>query len=150
MNNNIRLNTSLRWLPRPLRIFLAAFLLLLSSAVFSGLTYVAHNTRMQPEGISTHYAGGMTDDDGFDIPEHYAKPFAEMLITTHNHLFGFAFIFLTAGLIFYMSSFPWPGLKYFLMTEPFVTVFFTFSGLWLVRYVHPLFSWAVIFFSVLT
>ncbi|RMH62592.1 MAG: hypothetical protein D6677_09540 [Calditrichaeota bacterium] len=137
-------------LPQAIRYILSAFMIVLTLSVFTGLIFIAHNTGMNRAGISTHYAGAVPSDDDFDVPEHYAKPFAEMLITTHNHLFGFAVIFLITGLLFYASSFPFPRLKLLLMTEPFLTVLLTFGGLWLVRYHASFWSGPVIFFSVLT
>ncbi len=141
----------LRRLPGPLKSMLFSFVMLQTIAVGLGIVYIYHNTHMSGEGISRQYGGQQeSSDDDFEIEETYAKPLAEMLITTHNHLFGFAFIFLFTGTLFYFSAFPLPRLKVFLLTEPFITVLFTFGGLWLVRFFSTAFSILVIFFSTLT
>lgn len=90
-----------------------------------------------------------TQDSDFEIPEKYAKPVSELLITTHNHFFGFAFIFLALGTIFYFNSTItgiWKGL---LITEPLFSTLFTFGGIWLVRYIHPGFIYLTVVSSTL-
>jgi len=152
MNSKSTLSSyNLYQLPHALKALVLGFLLLQTLAVGVGLIYVYHNTQISPQGITRHYSGDQrVEKDDFDIPENYAKPLAEMLITTHNHLFGFAFIFLITGFLFYFTQ-RLPGwLKNTLIIEPFLTVLLTFGGLWLVRFVSPGFSIAVIFFSALT
>ena len=73
-----------------------------------------------------------------------------MLLNTHNHLFGFAVIFVCIGILFYFNSTLDSGWKYFLLVEPFFSIVFTFGGLWLIRFVNPLFIWVVFTAAFLT
>ncbi len=151
MNHNVTLpSCRLYRLPRPLKSLVLAFLLLQTLAVGVGLAYVYHNTQISQAGIARHYGGEQPAEEDFDIPENYAKPLGEMLITTHNHLFGFAFIFLVTAILFYFTGELPAWLKNTLLIEPFITVLLTFGGLWLVRFVSTEFSVAVILFSALT
>jgi hypothetical protein len=144
------LNFKLHQLPRDFRIFLSAFVILLSFAVFTGLAFLYHTTKYTPDSAVEHFNGSEpSENPDFDIPEKYAKPVSELLITTHNHFFGFAFIFLALGTIFYFNSTIngfWKGL---LITEPLFSTLFTFGGIWLVRYVHPGFIYLTVISSTL-
>lgn len=132
------LKIKLHLLPKNLKIFLAAFTILLSAAVATGLIFLYHNTSYQPDKAVEHFNGTDTGKaDEFDIPEKYEKPVSELLITTHNHLFGFAFIFLALGGIFWFNSTISGFWKGFFMVEPLFSTLFTFGGIWLVRFVHP-------------
>ncbi|MBD3226106.1 MAG: hypothetical protein GF313_15365 [Caldithrix sp.] len=139
-------------LPRPYKQLILAFLFLLTSAVMVGLLYVYHTTAMQSPGIEQHYAGSAahTENENMDIPEHYPKPLSEMLMTTHNHLFGFAFIFVSLGFIFSMNTIIRGRWKIFLIVEPFLSTFLTFASIWALRYIHPLFSLVTISMAILT
>ncbi len=134
-----------------LRYFLASFLFLLSLAVISGLIYVAQGTMLEPVGITRHYAGDAAADlQETDIQENFPKSVSEMLLTTHSHFAGFAFIFFLTGGLFYFTKTPGTRLKTLLMTEPFLTVFLTFASIWGVRFLHPSFSYLVMLSATLT
>ncbi len=137
-------------LPKQLRVFLAAFVFLLSSAVATGLVFLYHTTSYQPEKAVEHYNGSPQDQSNdFEIPEKYEKPVSELLITTHNHLFGFSFIFLALGGIFWFNSTLTGFWKGFFMIEPLFSTLFTFGGIWLVRFVHPSFIYLTVLSSSL-
>jgi len=144
-----KLNLSL--LEPGLRYFLASFLFLISMAVTSGLIYVAQNTSMEPAGISQQFAGDETDEqDDAALQENYPKTLVEMLLTTHSHLAGFAFIFFLIGSLFYFTTTLSQHLKNILLIEPFFTVFLTFASIWGVRFVHPFFSYIIFISGTLT
>jgi hypothetical protein len=136
-------------LDKTLRHFLASFIILLSIAVLVGLVFVYHTTSFKEDGVVERYSGSAVTEN-FEIPDEYAKSVFEMLLNTHNHLFGFAFIFLALGIIFYFNSIINNNWKYFLLTEPFLSVLLTFGGLWLIRFVDRLFIHIVIISAVLT
>jgi len=125
-------------LPKGVKLFLAAFTILLSCAVATGLIFLYQTTSYKPDQAVEHFNGseaGTTEE--FEIPEKYEKPVSELLISTHNHLFGFAFIFLALGGIFWFNSTISGFWKSFFMVEPLFSTLFTFGGIWLVRFVHP-------------
>lgn len=137
-------------LPKQLKIFLAAFVFLLSSAVATGLIFLYHTTSYQPEKAVEHYNGSPQNPaDEFEIPEKYEKPIGELLITTHNHLFGFSFIFLALGGIFWFNSTLTGFWKGFFMIEPLFSTLLTFGGIWLVRFVDPSFIYLTVLSSSL-
>ncbi|MBV6445050.1 MAG: hypothetical protein LC102_00450 [Ignavibacteriales bacterium] len=138
-------------LPREVKTFLAAFLILLSAAVAIGLVYLYHTTNYTPEIAVKHYNGSQSEnvEDDFEIPDSYEKPISELMITTHNHFFGFAFIFFALGAIFWFNSTITGFWKGFLMVEPLISTLFTFGGIWLVRFVHPGFIYLTVVSSSL-
>ncbi len=146
MNNKI----SLSQLEKPLRIFLFAFVLVLTTAVITGIIYLYTKTSLTPKGALVNYNGDeVKEGDEIGIPENYPKPINELLLTTHNHLFGFAFIFFSLGGIFYFSSVVKGFWKAFLMTEPLFSAIITWGSLWLMRFVHPGFVWLTAMSSVI-
>ncbi len=136
-------------LDKTLRHFLAAFLVLVTIAVLVGLIYVQQTSGTRGSTVVEHIAGEQQNDP-LEIPEKYPKTSGELLLTTHNHLFGFSFIFLTVGFLFLFNRTIGGGWKYFLAVEPFLSVLLTFGGFWLIRYVSPHFVYLVFPAAALT
>ena len=138
-------------LERTMRHFLAVFIFLLMIATLLGLAYVYQTTQFNKTGVTERYNVSVIEPgDDFEIPVNYPKPLSELLLNTHNHLFGFAFIFLSLGFIFYFNSLISGFWKYFLMVEPFVSALLTFSGIWAMRFIHPHFVFVVFIAAFLT
>ena len=135
-----------------LKHFLAAFTLLLCIATSVGLIFVYQTTRVQFSGVIERYNGSDLDsmDDTLDIPENYPKSISEMLLNTHNHLFGFSFIFLSVGLLFFCNSLIIGKWKSILLIEPFISVFITFASMWGMRFISPSFVYVLMFAAILT
>jgi hypothetical protein len=138
----------LQQLPAKIKLLLFFTVLNLTFGVSIGLYYVANTTQLSPAGTTEHFSGSEIDAE-FDIPEKYPKPVSELLITTHNHILSLTLIFLVIGGIFYFNSSITGGLKTFLIAEPFVSILTTFGGIWLIRFVHPAFSYLVIISGIL-
>ena len=82
-----------RW-PKPVKGLILGFLVLLISGVSVGLIYLFTTTSLSTTGTIEHYNGSdITSQSSLNIPEKYAKPVSELLLTTHNHFIGFSFIF---------------------------------------------------------
>ena len=124
-----------------LRLFLTAFLLLLTAGYGVGLLFAGHTTSGTPAGLTEEYRGTPEGSQGAELK--YAKSEDEMYIFLHNHLLSLSLVFFAVGGIFYFSDTS-PGLKKFLMLEPFAALITTFGGIWLVRFVAPAFSWLVL------
>ena len=137
-------------LPRPIKQALLAFLLLQLSGVLFGVGTLFMTTELSMEGTSTHYRGDPPPADEFEIQDHFEKPLSELLLTTHNHLLGFSFIFGLLVPVFYFSSIITGRLKSFIMVEPFISVLITFLSIWGLRFVSPHFVVLTMFFGVLT
>ena len=132
-----------------LRLFITAFLIVLTAGYAVGLAFVDHTTSTAPSGIEQRFLGSEASDASGDSIEPpgdltFPKSPAEMFTLIHNHVFGLSILFFILGGIFYFSSLARPGLKRFLMVEPLAGILTTFGGLALVRYVSPAFSWLVI------
>ena len=113
-----------------------------------GLYYVGYTTQYSPSGTSEHFAGSKVSDD-FDIPDKYPKPLSELLNTTHTHVISMTFIFLIICGIFFFNSIITGSMKTFLIVEPFISIIITFGGIWIVRFIHPGFSYLVIISGIL-
>ena len=122
------------------RLFLTAFIAVLTAGYAVGLLFVDHTTSIRPEGIAEQFLG--SPPEAAEI--RYEKSPNEMFVFLHNHLVGFSLIFFALGAVFLFSSTVSPGVKRFLLVEPMVAIVTTFGGIVLVRFVSPHFSWLVL------
>lgn len=125
-----------------LRLFITSFLVLITIGYTIGLLFVDHTTQGTHQGLIEEYRG--TPENRETVELQYAKSVDEMYIFLHNHILSLALVFFTVGGIFYFSSIVSPGIKKFLIVEPFVAIATTFGGIWLMRFVSEYFSWLVI------
>ncbi len=137
-------------LSTPIKKVLLAFLLLQLSGVLFGLGTLFVTTELSVTGTTTHYRGDPPPKDDFEIQDNFEKPLSELLLTTHNHLLGFSFIFALLVPIFYLSSIISGPLKNFLMIEPFVSVLITFVSIWGLRFISSQFVFLTMLFGLLT
>ena len=141
-------STRLYELPRKLKLLCFLTVFNITVGVGVGLYYVGYTTQYSPSGTSEHFAGSQVSDD-FDIPDKYPKPFCELLNTTHTHVISMTFIFIITGGIFFFNSIITGSIKTLLIVEPFISIIVTFGGIWLVRFIHPGFSYLVILSGIL-
>lgn len=143
------MNIKLTELDRALKYFLITIIFVLTIGVSTGLIYLFETTNYSPTGTVQRFSGSqmIEGDNEFEIPEYYPKPISEMLITTHNHILGFSFIFFIIGIIFYFNSVIIGFWKTFLLVEPVISVLITFGSLWLIRYVDTNFVYLTIISS---
>lgn len=129
------MQTRLHQLDNTLKHFLFIYVLVLTTGISVGLAYLNQTTKMSSEGAIDRWRGSDTELlNEFEIPEQYPKSAEDMLMTTHNHIIGFSFIFLSIGIIFYFNSVIEGFWKGFLMIEPLVSTLITFSSIWAVRF----------------
>ena len=141
-------STRLYEFPDKLKLLCFLTIFNLTIGVGVGLYYIGYTTQYSPSGTSEHFAGSQVSDD-FDIPDKYPKPFSELLNTTHTHVISMTFIFIITGGIFFFNSIITGLIKTFLIVEPFISIIVTFGGIWLVRFIHPGFSYLVILSGIL-
>jgi hypothetical protein len=123
------------------RYLTALFIITVLIGFIVGLIYLGKNTEMQPAGISAFYRG---NEDNLNSSQYqFAKSLQSLLITTHNHLLGLATIFFLLGFL-YLHLGSNTKFKKFVATEPFISLLFTFGGIWMMRFIHPLFVYLVI------
>ena len=122
-------------LNKDFKIFLTIFLLVLSIGVIFGLVFLFHTTAFDKNITSERLIDNKEFvEEDFGINESKAKNTGELLMTTHNHILGFAFIFFFTGGIFYFNSILSNFWKTILITEPLISTVVSFSSLWLVRF----------------
>ncbi|MDP4199175.1 MAG: hypothetical protein Q8922_05390 [Bacteroidota bacterium] len=161
----------LRNLPREAQLFAALIMLVLGVGYAHALAYVYQTTRMIPAGIEERYRGTesqaasasntspsseLSSEEAEDTTQtiqsasktgtgeiEYQKSLAEMLNIIHTHILTMTFIFALSGFITLMTDSLNSQLRKLIVLEPFIGILITFAGLWLMRYVHPAFSWLV-------
>ena len=138
----------LHQLSKAIKLLLILTVLNLTAGVGIGLYYVANTTHLSPEGTTEQFRGSSVDNN-FDIPEKFPKPISELLTTTHNHIISMTFIFFILGGIFYLNSIITGYWKSFFIAEPFFSIVATFGGIWLIRFIHPYFSYLVMVSGIL-
>ncbi len=124
------------------RLFITAFLIVLTAGYAIGLLFVDHTSRSTPTGLEEQFRGTEQQTQSEEL--RYEKSEDEMYIFLHNHIFSLSLIFFAVGGIFYFSSMVGNPIKTFLITEPFMAIITTFGGIWLMRFVAPGFSWLVL------
>ena len=134
---------------RTTRAFLTAFLLVVTAGYTVGLAFVDHTTSGTPSGISGEFRG---NEDSSVVAQSageikFEKSPREIYTFLHNHVFSLSMLFFCVGAVFSFSSVP-PGLRMFLLVEPFAAIVTTFGGIWLLRFVDPAFAWLVIVSSL--
>ncbi len=128
----------LRALPRDAKVFLTAFLVVLTLGYASGLSYVYLTTRMIPRGIASHYAGSESETE-----MNFPKSPLELIQTTHNHILSLSVVFALVGGLLFGAEIS-ARLRLALVVESFAAILTSFGSLWLVRYVSPLFAWVLL------
>jgi len=113
---------------KEIKVFIAAFVIILSIGFYTGLLFVSQTSTSSPEGIVENYNGNEADEDAEVMK--FKKSSREMLTIIHTHVLSMSFIFFLLGILVWLSTLPkkW---KLFLTVEPFVSVVCTFGGIYL-------------------
>ncbi len=145
------MNIKLYQLESSLKKFLIVFVIVLSTGILMGLTYLSRTTNYSPDKTIERFNGSQINDkdETLDIPETYPKPVSEMLLTTHNHIIGFSFLFFIIGMIFYFNSVISGYWKLFLMIEPLISTIVTFGSIWGMRFIAEEFVYLAALSSIL-
>lgn len=120
-------NGLLSTLPKSIRIFIGAFVIILSVGYYTGLLFVTETSTASAQGIEENYLGNELDDDA-EIMK-FKKSEREMLTIIHTHILSMSFIFFLLGILVWLTRLP-ANLKLFLTVEPFVSVLLTFGGIY--------------------
>jgi hypothetical protein len=114
--------------PKEIKVFIAAFVVVLSVGYFTGLLFIRNTETDTPQGIEENYLGN-EESESTDVMK-FEKGEREMLTIIHTHILSMSFIFFLLGGLVSMTSLP-KRLKHFLMIEPFVSVLLTFGGIYM-------------------
>jgi len=115
-------------LPRELRMFAVAFIVVLSIGFYTGLLFVAQTDSLTPAGVEENYLGNEEDTDAAAMK--FKKSPREMLNIIHTHVLSMSLIFFLLGVFVWGTNLS-SGWKQFLTIEPFVSVVLTFGGIYL-------------------
>lgn len=114
-------------LPKEIKVFIGAFVVILSIGFYTGLLFVNETSSSSPNGIQENYQGNEEDEDAQIMK--FKKSEREMLTTVHTHILSMSFIFfLLGGLVWGTRASK--KLKLFLTVEPFLSVLLTFGGIY--------------------
>ena len=124
----MQLNGLIQTLPKELKLLIGAFIIVLSIGFYTGLLFVGETSSVNPNGIEEQYLGNETDEDAMVMK--FKKGEKEMLTLFHNHTLSMSIIFFLVGLLLSITQLN-KKLKLFLIIEPFVSIIFTFGGIYL-------------------
>ncbi len=114
--------------PKEVKIFIAAFVIVLSVGFYTGLLFVNETSTTNPNGIEENYLGN--EEDGDAEVMKFKKGDREMLTIVHTHILSMSLIFFLLGGLVWITELP-KKLKLFLTVEPFLSVLLTFGGIYL-------------------
>jgi len=123
----MELNGLLISLSKELKIFIAAFVVILSVGFYTGLLFVSETSTTSPDGVVENYNGNEEDEDAEVMK--FKKSEREMLTIVHTHILSMSFIFFLLGGLVWLTKLS-KNLKLFLTVEPFVSVLLTFGGIY--------------------
>jgi hypothetical protein len=132
--------------PREIKWFIATFVLVLSVGFYSGLLFVNETSTSKPSGIEENYLGNEADEDAPIMK--FKKSEREMLTIVHTHVLSMSLIFFLMGILVWLLKLP-KNLKLFLTIEPFISVLFTFGGIYLLWSGVLWFKYIVVFSGIL-
>ena len=124
----MQLSGLLQRFPKHIKMFISAFVIVLSIGYITGLQFVRQTESIVPNGIEENYLG---NEDKKDVKVmKFKKGNREMLTIIHTHILSMSFIFFLLGGLVSMTTLSnkW---KAFLMIEPFVSIILTFGGIYL-------------------
>jgi hypothetical protein len=123
----MQFNGLIQTFPKHIKIFIAAFVIVLSIGYFTGLLFVNQTNSMNPSGMEVSYLGNEEIEDVEVMV--FKKGEREMLTVLHTHILSISFIFFLLGGLVAITSLP-TKLKLFLMVEPFISIILVFGGIY--------------------
>ncbi|MFS4456222.1 hypothetical protein [Maribacter sp. 2304DJ31-5] len=112
---------------KEIKLFIGAFVIILSVGYYTGLLFVSQTSTASPAGIEENYLGNEEDEDAEVMK--FKKSERQMLTIVHTHILSMSFIFFLLGILVWLTHLP-KKLKLFLTVEPFFSVLFTFGGIY--------------------
>ena len=122
-------NGLLSTFPKEIKLFIAAFVIILSIGFFTGLLFVSQTSTTSADGLVENYNGNEEDEEAEVMK--FKKSEREMLTIVHTHILSMSFIFFLLGGLVWLTNLS-KKLKLFLTVEPFVSVLLTFGGIYFI------------------
>jgi len=113
--------------PKEIKVFIGAFVIILSIGFYTGLLFVSQTSTTSTDGLVENYNGNEKDEDA-EIMK-FKKSEREMLTIVHTHVLSMSFIFFLLGGLVWLTKLS-KKLKLFLTVEPFLSVLLTFGGIY--------------------
>ena len=114
--------------PKEVKGLIIAFVITLSIGFYSGIRFVNDTSKSNPQGIEERYLGNEENEAATTM--QFKKSKAEIMTLVHNHILSLSVIFFLLG-GFVATTGINKKLKAFLMIEPFVSIVFTFGGIYM-------------------
>jgi hypothetical protein len=114
--------------PKPIKMFLFAFLVALSVGYFTGLNFVRQTESATPQGVTENYNGNEDKPEAETMK--FKKGKREMMTIIHTHILSLSFIFFMLGILVWGTD-QSTNLKLFLTIEPFMSVLLTFGSIYM-------------------
>lgn len=124
----MELHGLLQRFPKHIKMFISAFVIVLSIGYITGLQFVRQTESIVPNGLEENYLGN-EDQEDVQVMK-FKKGKREMLTIIHTHILSMSFIFFLLGGLVSMTTLS-NKKKAFLMIEPFVSIILTFGGIYL-------------------
>jgi hypothetical protein len=118
---------SLSTFSKEIKLFIGAFVIVLSVGFYTGLLFVSQTSTTDPDGLVENYMGN-EEDEAAEIMK-FKKSEREMLTIVHTHILSMSFIFFLLGVLVWLTKLS-KKLKLFLTVEPFLSVLLTFGGIY--------------------
>jgi len=113
--------------PKEIKVFIGAFVIILSIGFYTGLLFVSQTSTTSTDGLVENYNGNEKDEDA-EIMK-FKKSEREMLTIVHTHVLSMSFIFFLLGGLVWLTKLS-KKLKLFLTVEPFLSILLTFGGIY--------------------
>ncbi len=114
--------------PREIRLLITVFVITLNVGFFTGINFVKETSTFQTKGIEINYLGNENDEEAEEMK--FKKSKKEILTLIHNHILSMSIIFFLLGGLLSLTSVN-RKLKTFLIIEPFISIVFTFGGIYI-------------------
>ena len=114
--------------PKEVKGLIFAFIITLSIGFYSGIRFVNDTSKSNPQGIEERYLGNEENEAATTM--QFKKSKAEIMTLVHNHILSLSVIFFLLGGVVATTGVN-KKLKLFLMIEPFISIIFTFGGIYL-------------------
>ncbi|MGB5553775.1 MAG: hypothetical protein WBM83_03885 [Flavobacteriaceae bacterium] len=124
----MKYNGLLQTFPKEIKIFIGAFVIILSVGFYTGLLFVNQTSTANPDGVVENYLGNEENEE-VEVMK-FKKGEREMLTIVHTHILSMSFIFFLLGVLVWMTNAS-KKLKLFLTVEPFISVMLTFGGIYM-------------------
>lgn len=131
--------------PNNIKLLISAFVIALSIGFFTGINFVEATSSFNTSGIETNYLGNENDLDA-EIMK-FKKSKKEILSLIHNHILSMSIIFFLLGGLLALTNLN-RRVKSFLMFEPFLSIIFTFGGIYVLWTGVIWFKYIIIFSGI--